>query len=327
MTILWNALIAGPEMTLETTALATRRGLTLTPLKPYASPAEMIAAANAVAADAIIVRMGRITAEVMAGIPTLKVVAKNGVGVDGIDLTSATAHGVPVLIAGGANAQSVAEHALALLMSVARSTAHLDARMRQGHWDKATHTGYELRNKSLGVIGLGNIGRLFLDLLVPFQMTVKLHDPFVADADMPPGVVRADSLEDLLSSSDIVSLHCPLTDQTRGMINADRLALMKPTSLLINTARGELIDQDALIETLKANRIGGAGLDTFSPEPPPADSPLWTLPNLVATPHIGANTHDAKARMGERVVDQIVDYLESRSIDQRNLVNPDAVAT
>ncbi|WP_374038859.1 hydroxyacid dehydrogenase [Brevundimonas staleyi] len=323
---MWNALIAGPDLPAATTALAAQRGLTLTPLKAYASPDEMIAAANAIQADAIVVRMGRITPEVIDGIPSLKVIAKNGVGVDGIDLAAASARGIPVLIAGGANAQSVAEHALALLMSVARSTAYLDARMRQGHWDKGTHTGYELRGKSLGVIGLGNIGRAFLDLLAPFRMTVQLHDPFMADADMPEGVSRAESVDALLSASDIVSLHCPLTDQTRGMISAQRLSRMKPHALLINTARGELIDQTALIDALQSGRIGGAGLDTFSPEPPAADSLLWTLPNLVATPHIGANTHDAKARMGESVVQQIADYLESRSLDRRNLANAESIA-
>lgn len=316
-----SALILGPDLATAARSIALKRQVELVASKPYPTPAELIDAANAVQAAAIIVRMGRVTAEVMDAIPSLRVIAKHGVGVDGIDVDAATARNIPVVVAGGANAQSVAEQALGLLFGVARSTAWLDRRMRDGHWDKSGYAGYELAGKSIGLVGLGAIGRAFLHLLTPFGMTVRLYDPFVAAADVPAGATQVGSVEALLATSDIVSLHCPLTPETRGMIGADALARMKPTAILLNTARGELVDQAALIDALRNRTIFGAGLDTFSPEPPPADSPLWTLDTLVVSPHVGANTHEARSRVGISNVEQIADYLDTGHLDARNCLN------
>ncbi|MGN7161875.1 hydroxyacid dehydrogenase [Sphingomonas sp. SAFR-052] len=314
-------LIAGPLLSDAAMAVAADRGLRLVPLKPYAAPEEMIAAANAVGAQGIVVRMGRVTAEVVRAVPTLRIIAKHGVGVDGIDLAAAADRGIPVVIAGGANAQSVAEQALALLLSVARSTAWLDRRMRDGHWDKSTYAGTEISGKQVGLIGLGAIGRAFLDLLTPFRVGVRIYDPYLADAQLPAGAIRCDSVDMLLRDSDIVSLHCPLTSENRGLIDAAALASMRPHAVLINTARGELIDEPALIAALRAGTIAGAGLDTFAVEPPPADSELWTLDTLVASPHVGANTQEARIRVGISVVEQVADYLAAGAIVTRNLVN------
>lgn len=314
-----SILVAGGHLAPE--AQAHARGFVLTPLKPYAEPAEMIAAATQARAEAIIVRMGRVGRTVIENIPTLRIIAKHGVGVDGIDLQAAASRGIPVVIAGGANAQSVAEQALALLMGVARSTAWLDRRLRAGEWDKSTYAGTEISGKSVGVIGFGAIGRAFLNLLSPFDLTARLYDPFLPDSAVPKNIARAQSLHELLAASDIISLHCPLTDDNRGMIGAAALAKMRPGSILINTARGELIDEGALILALRERRIMGAGLDTFVQEPPPADSPLWALDNLVASPHVGANTRESRARMSITVLEQIGAFLESGTIDRRNLVN------
>jgi D-3-phosphoglycerate dehydrogenase len=316
-----SILILGTALSAEATALAESLGLSLIPSKSYPTPAELIEAANTVGAQGMIVRMGRVTAEIMDTVPTLRIIAKHGVGVDGIEVDAARARGIPVVVAGGANAQSVAEQALALLLGVARSTAWLDRRVRSGHWDKPNYAGYELMGKSIGLVGLGAIGRAFLELLAPFRMTVSLYDPFLPADAVPSGVTKVDSVDALLATSDILSLHCPLTDANRGMIDRAALGRMKASAILINTARGELVDQAALIDALRERTIFGAGLDTFSPEPPPADSPLWSLDTLVVSPHVGANTHEARVRVGISDVQQIADYLDRGRLDARNCVN------
>jgi len=314
-------MIAGPLLSDAAMKVAADRNLRLVPLKPYATPQEMIEGANAVEAQGIIVRMGRVTAEVTRAVPTLRIIAKHGVGVDGIDLTAASDRGIPVVIAGGANAQSVAEQALALLLSVARSTAWLDRRMRAGEWDKPTYAGTEIAGKQVGLIGLGAIGRAFLELLTPFRVGVHIYDPYLPDSQLPPGATRCGSVANLLAASDIVSLHCPLTADNRGFIDAAALASMRPDAILLNTARGELIDEPALIAALRNGTIAGAGLDTFADEPPAADSPLWDLDTLVASPHVGANTREARIRVGISVVEQIADYLATGTLVSGNLMN------
>ncbi|WP_243402946.1 MULTISPECIES: hydroxyacid dehydrogenase [Bacteria] len=316
-----TALIAGPLLSDAAMRTAAEHGLKLVPLKPYADADEMIAAANAIGAQAIVVRMGVVSRAVIEGIPTLRIIAKHGVGVDGIDRAAASARGIPVVVAGGANAQSVAEQALALLMSVARSTAWLDRRVRDGHWDKPTYAGTEITGKSIGLVGLGAIGRAFLHLLAPFGGTVRIYDPYLGDAQLPVGTIRCATVRELLEQSDIVSLHCPLTPDNRGFIDADALAAMRPGSILLNTARGELIDETALVQALQSGPLAGAGLDTFASEPPAADHPFWALDNLVVSPHVGANTREARIRVGISVVDQIAAYLTTGAIEPRNLVN------
>lgn len=315
------ALIVGGEIAPKASALANERGLALTSCKSYPSEDELVEAANAIGAQALILRMGTISRGAIERIPTLKVIAKHGVGYDTIDIAAAADQGVIVLVAGGANALSVAEQALALLLSVARSTAWLDSRLRAGEWDKSTYTGVEITGRSIGLIGLGVIGRTFLNLLKPFNMTVRIYDPYLADDQIPVGAERVETVDALLTVSDIVSLHCPLTEQNRNLIDATALTTMNPDAILINTARGALVDQDALFIALRDGIIRGAGLDTFATEPTSADSPLWTLPNIVGSPHVGANTIEARDRVGMSCVDQIVTYLAHGEIDTRNHVN------
>lgn len=316
-----TALIVGGKISPAATAIAQERGLALVSCDPYPSADELIAQATACDAKALIIRMGKVPAEALRDLPGLRIIAKHGVGVDGIDLDAAAAHDIPVVVAGGANAQSVAEQALALLLSVARSTAYLDRRLRSGHWDKATYAGTELTGKSIGLIGLGAIGRAFLALLVPFGMTVRVYDPYISADLLPSGAEAVDSVDALLEASDIVSLHCPLTPENRGLIGAAALKRMKSGAILINTARGELIDEAALVDALKDGTIGGAGLDTFSKEPTSADHPLWAFDNVVGSPHVGANTLEARVRVGISCVEQIADYLESGRLNPRNHVN------
>lgn len=319
-------LVAGPPLAAEARAFADARGVTLFAMEAYADTAAIAARCAELQPDALIVRMGKIDEAVIAASSKLHAIVKHGVGYDGIDIEAATRRGVPVLIARGTNAQSVAELAFALMFSVARSTPWLDARTRSGHWDKATHTGIELMGKTLGVVGLGSIGQVLARLVAPLNMRVQIYDPFLKGDPGVHGAIVVDSLHDLLRDSDVVSLHCPLTPATRNLIGAAELGLIGPRGILINTARGGLIDEAALLEALKDGVIAGAGLDTFAQEPPARDNPLFALPNLVATPHVGANTHESRARVGVRAIELALEVLEGRLSDPASLVNPVTVA-
>ena len=314
-------LLTGPELTAEAMAHAAAHGVRIVPTVPYAPAEELTAIIAAEQPDAIIVRQGNLTRDMIDASPRLRIIAKHGVGYDTIDVVAAGDRCIPVTIALGANAQSVAEHAFALMFTVARRTALLDARMRDGHWDKATSVGTELSGKTLGLVGLGAIGRILMELVGPLRMTVKVFDPYLKELPSASHVELVRNFDVLLTDCDIISLHCPLTDQNRNLFGAVQFERMRPDSILINTARGELVDTDALVHALSTGQIGGAGLDTFNPEPPPADSPLWGLPTLVATPHVGANTVEARDRVGLLAVQQIIDFWNGKAPDPRAVVN------
>ncbi|UZS70268.1 hydroxyacid dehydrogenase [Pseudomonas syringae] len=314
-------LLTGPALAHDAMSYANDLDIQIFPSTPYLPAEELTSLIRDVQPDAIIVRQGRLTREMIEASPRLKAVAKHGVGYDTIDIQAAAEKGVPVMIALGANAQSVAEHAFALMFSVARHIAWLDARTRQGHWDKATANGIELFGKTLGLVGLGAIGSVLMDLVAPLQMKVKVFDPYLKTLPERSHVERETDFDRLIESSDIISLHCPLTDENRNLISTAQLNRMRSNCILINTARGELVDTQALIQALQTNRIAGAGLDTFNPEPPAADSPLWQLPNLVATPHTGANTTESRDRVGLLAVQQIVKVWDGDALDPRCIVN------
>ncbi|MCJ7959171.1 MAG: hydroxyacid dehydrogenase [Pseudomonas sp.] len=314
-------LLTGPELAADAMNLAASQGVRVIPTIPYISAEELETIIRTEQPDAIIVRQGQLTRAMIDASSKLKSIAKHGVGYNTIDIQAAAERGIPVSIAAGANAQSVAEHAFALMFSVARQTALLDARMRDGHWDKSSANGIELFGKTLGLVGLGSIGSILMDLVAPLNMKVKVYDPYLKQLPQRDHVEREDDFDRLLTQSDIISLHCPLTDSNHNLIGAAQLERMRPASILINTARGELIDTQALVEALSARRIAGAGLDTFNPEPPPSDSPLWGLPTLVATPHVGANTSEARDRVGLVALQQIFDVWAGTPLDPRCVVN------
>lgn len=318
----YTILVTGPALTPEAAEVAERRGARLVSIgAAYASPEELAAVAAKEKIDGIIVRQGKITETVIAASPKLRAIAKHGVGYDNIDAEAAARHGIPVLVARGANSQSVAELAFALMFGVARDLAHLDSRMKAGFWDKATTSGLQLRGRSLGIVGFGEIGRILVGLVQPLRMTVRVFDPYMpADARIE-GAERVTSLGELLTTSDVISLHCPLTPQTRNMIGREQISAMRPGSILINTARGGLIDEAALFEALRDGRIGGAGLDTFAEEPVNPANPLLTLPNLIATPHAGASTLAARDAMGLIALDHVMNVLEGKGADPRAMVN------
>ena len=256
--------------------------------------AEMLALAPE--ADAIVSGTEPITAKVLAAAPRLKVISKHGVGYENIDLEAAKARGIPVCIAGGSIADSVADLAMGLILSVARQIPQADRSVRAGEWKR--FVGPEMSGKTLGIVGLGQIGKGLARRAKGFGMRLVAHD---AHEDRPFAAswgVDYVSLDELLKRSDFVSLHAPVTPGTRGMMDARRLALMKPTAYLVNTARGELVDEGALYEALSQNRLAGAATDVFAQEPP-GKSPLLTLANFVATPHTAGQTHEGLRKMGE----------------------------
>ncbi|MGB3881119.1 MAG: NAD(P)-dependent oxidoreductase [Diaphorobacter nitroreducens] len=244
---------------------------------------------------AIIVRYSKVGAAAMDAAPALKVVSKHGSGTDTIDKVAAKARGIEVVAAVGANAAAVAEQALALLLACAKSVPQLNERMHAGHWDKATHKSLELGGRTIGLIGLGAIGLRFAKMADALGMRVLGFDPFAKN--MPDFVQLAD-LETIWSESDAISLHCPLTDDNRGLLNADTLARCKQGVIVVNTARGGLIDEAALLAAVQSGQVRMAGLDSFAVEPMTAGHPFQHQPGFILSPHIGGVTSDAYVNMG-----------------------------
>jgi len=244
---------------------------------------------------ALIVRYGRITARVIDASPRLRVLSKHGTGIDTIDRDAAAARGIAVKAAVGANAPAVAEHTWALILACAKDVSTLDRRMHDGHWDKATHKSLELRGRTLGLVGLGAIGARVAAIGRAMDMRVIAHDPFATAA---PDGVELLPLADVIAGADVLSLHCPLTQDNANMLNAATLATMRPGAIVVNTARGGLIDEAALAEALRSGAVRAAGLDSFQVEPFAAGHPFTEIPNVILSPHIGGVTSDAYVGMG-----------------------------
>ena len=266
---------------------------------------------------AIIVRYGRIPDRVMDASRNLKVISKHGAGLDTIDLDAANARGIVVRAAAGANADAVAEHTWALILAAAKGIVTLDARMHAGHWDKATHKSVELRGKTLGVVGLGAIGSRVARVGLAFGMKVLAVDPFANTA--PEGVLRV-SLDRLLAESHVISLNCPLTRDNRHLVNRESLAKMRDGVILVNTGRGGLIDDVALLEALATRKVRAAGLDSFAPEPLVGDHPYRNAPNVILSPHIGGVSEDAYVNMGVGAARNVLQVLgtEAPSSERAN---------
>jgi D-3-phosphoglycerate dehydrogenase len=249
-------------------------------------------------ADAVVVRSAtHVDAAVLAAAPRLKVVARAGIGLDNVDVPAATAKGVMVVNAPTANIVSAAEHAVALLLAVARNVAAADAALKSGRWKRSSFTGVEIADKTVGVVGLGRIGQLYAQRMAAFGTRLVGYDPYVLPARAAQVGVRLMGLEQLLAESDFVSIHLPKTPETTGLIGAKELALARRGVIIVNAARGGLVDEEALAEALRSGHVGGAGLDVFTREPC-TDSPLFALPGVVVTPHLGASTVEAQDKAG-----------------------------
>lgn len=244
---------------------------------------------------AIIVRYSKVGAAAMDAAPSLKVISKHGSGTDTIDKAAATSRGVAVVAAVGANAAAVAEQALALLLACAKSVAALNERMHAGHWDKATHKSLELEGRTVGVIGLGAIGLRFARMADAMGMRVLGFDPYATG--LPAYIERAE-LDTVWRESDAISLHCPLTAENARLVNARTLAACKRGVLIVNTARGGLIDEAALLDAVRSGQVASAGLDSFAVEPMVAPHPFHGEARITLSPHIGGVTADAYVKMG-----------------------------
>jgi len=280
-------------------------------------PAELMADLSD--ADALVVRSAtKVTRDVIDAAPKLRVIARAGTGVDNVDVAAATARGIVVMNAPGANSLSVAELAMGLILSMARNIPAADASMKTSKWEKAKFAGAEIRSKTLGLVGLGRIGQEVAARAHAFEMKVIAHDPFIS-AEMAATLgVELVSLDDLCARADYISLHLPALPSTRHLFNADRFARCRKGVRIINTARGELIDEAALADAIEHGQVAGAGLDVFDPEPP-RNWRLPLLPQVVATPHIAASTKEAQEQVGSETAAALHDFLKEGII--RNAVN------
>lgn len=297
-----------------------RRGIEVE-FRPGLSPAEI----RGIIApfDGLAVRSAtKVTRELMEAAPNLKVVGRAGIGVDNVDVTSATQRGVVVMNTPYGNAITTAEHAIAMMFALARQIPDASASTKAGKWEKNRFMGVELFGKTLGLIGCGNIGSIVADRAVGLKMKVVAFDPFLsAQRALELGVEKVE-LNELLERADIVTLHAPLTEQTRNILSRENLAKLKKGARLINCARGGLVDEAALYDALKSGHLAGAALDVFEEEPA-TDSPLFALENVVCTPHLGAATAEAQENVALQVADQMADYLLSGAVS--NAINMPSV--
>jgi D-3-phosphoglycerate dehydrogenase / 2-oxoglutarate reductase len=269
--------------------------------------------------DALIVRSEtKVDAEVIDAGKKLRVVGRAGIGVDTIDVDAATRRGVIVMNTPQANTTATCEHTLAMMLALARNIPQADASMRRLEWTRGKFMGTQLAGKTLGVIGLGRIGTQVARRAQAFGMEVVAFDPFVSEESARANKVQLMSLEDLLAQSDFVTLHSSLTQGSRGLLDEERIAMMKTGARVVNVARGALIDLDALHKALSNGKLGGAAIDVFEEEPP-GDLPLFKLPNVVVTPHLGASTAEAQRDVSIQIAEQALDALHDR--DVRNAVN------
>lgn len=260
--------------------------------------------------DALIVRSGtQVTADVLAAGQKLRVVGRAGVGVDNIDVNAATMRGVVVMNTPGANSIATAELAIGLMLAVSRNIPQSHASLGAGEWRRGDFVGNQLYRKVLGIIGFGRVGKLVAERARAFGMDVLVYDPSTLEETARDLGVMLVELDELLAKSDYVTLHAALTPTTAKLINADTLAQMKDGAVLINAARGKLVDEEALAEALRSGKLKAAAVDVYSKEPPPADHPLLSLPNVVHVPHLGASTHEAERDVGIQIVGQVVSAL------------------
>ena len=271
---------------------------------------------------ALICGMDEVTAKALEAADALRVISMNGVGLDRIDVAEATRRGIAVTRTPGSNADSVADLALALMLAQARRLPRHDRTLREGDWSR--QRGRELRGQRLGLVGLGAIGKKVAQRALAFGMSVQAYDPYVDAAFCREHGIEIVGWETCLHSSDVLSLHLPVTGETENLIDGEALAAMKPGAVLINTARGELVDEAALVLALESGHLGGAGLDAFSPEPP-APGPLFEMEQVVLTPHLGGNTREAALRTALRSAQNAVAVLTGDASRADSVANPEVL--
>jgi D-3-phosphoglycerate dehydrogenase len=271
--------------------------------------------------EAIVVGVQRITREMLQN-SSVKIIAKHGVGVDNIDLEAATELGIPVTVTPNANAVSVAELTIGLIFALSKKLIDLHNNLYQKR-QFVSNVGLELHGKILGIVGFGSIGKEVAKRALCLGMRVLVYDPYVEESNLRELGIEKMELDELLRQSDFVSLHVPLNESTRHLIDREKISLMKRTAYLINTARGGVVDEKPLAEALKSGQIAGAALDVFDVEPLPADSPFFDCPNVIMTPHVGAHTYEAILRMNMMAAESIVDFFNGKI--PKHVVNRDVI--
>jgi D-3-phosphoglycerate dehydrogenase len=288
------------------------------------NPAELRAALSGCAG--LVVRSEtKVTADLMDSATTLRVVGRAGVGVDNIDVPAATERGIVVMNAPDGNTITTAEHTIALLIALARRVPQANSSLKSGHWDRKSFVGVELQGKTLGVVGLGRIGRTVSARARAFGMKIVAFDPFIAPEQARDLEIELSALDELFATADFITIHTPLTAETRGVIGRDAFARMKKGVRIINCARGGLVDEGALYNAIKSGTVAGAALDVFTEEPPAPDHPLLLLDEVIATPHLGASTAEAQEGVAFTVAEQMRDYLLSGAL--RGAVNVPSLGT
>ncbi|MCQ9616042.1 hydroxyacid dehydrogenase [Paenalcaligenes niemegkensis] len=293
---------------------------------PYAAPEAVAAKAAELQIDAIMVRQGYINDLVIAASSNLKVIVKHGVGVDNIDIAAATVRNIPVLRSLGSNARSVAEHSISLTLALIKRIQPLDQAVKAGQWPKPSFIGQDIQGSLIGLIGFGAIGQETAKLALALGMKVLIYDPHANQNREITGLEFTENLDLLLKNVDVVSIHCPLNNETHHLLNAEKLALMKPSAVLVNTARGGVIDEAALVNALQNQQIAGAALDSFDVEPPAPEHSLWSCPNLIATPHIAGVTVGSAICMAETAARHIVSVLKGNPAHKPSLATVDQLA-
>lgn len=260
--------------------------------------------------DGYVAGLDFVTEKVIKACPNLKMISRYGVGYDRVDVNAAKEHGITVTNTPGVNSEAVGELAFALILAVARKIPYLDQDTRKGGWTRST--GFECKGKTICILGLGSIGKVVARCAQGFGMTVCAYDPYINAAYCEENEIENVSFEEGIQKADVISLHLPLMDSTKHLIDGDAIAEMKDGVVIINTSRGGIIDEDAACEALKSGKIGGLGLDAFEQEPP-KDSPLFAFDNVVATPHTGAHTAEATNNMAALSVQNLIDVLEGKA--------------
>jgi D-3-phosphoglycerate dehydrogenase len=315
----FNVVMTSPRLAAEAVHLLERSGCAIHYMQPYPSADEVADLTRAVQADAILCRQGRVTGAVMDASPRLRIVARHGVGMDEVDVAAAKQRGLLVTRAPGSNTRAVAEHTLALILALTKELKPLGAVIASGGWRAAEAKVRDVAGLRLGLVGFGAIGQAVAQLALPFGMRVAAFDPATPESAFAT-VARAASLGALATGSDILSLHCPLLPETRHLIDAAVLAALPAGALVINTARGGLVDETALAAAIDSGHLGGAGLDVFEDEPPPPDHALRRHPRVFVTPHVAGVTDGSLVNMGVMAAECIVAALTSGKVPPERIV-------
>jgi len=294
---------------------------------PKDSPEEIAAKLTSFNPDALIVRQGKITEAVLNSAINLKVICKHGVGTDNIDIKAATRANIPVFYTPNANFEAVATHTFALMMSLIRQIPNQDNRIRQGIFDKSTYNGQELKGKTLGLIGFGKVGRRLSEMTAPFQMKVISYHPSDSNENLADHITKTSNINEVISQADILSLHCPLTPETRYLLNENTFKMMKQDAFLINTARGGIINENDLLVALEQNQIRGAALDVFEIEPPAKNNPLLQNKNIILTSHIAGSSDNSLKNMGAEAVQHVLSVLKGEPMDTGSMKNNEVLVT